>query len=169
MSYTVIFLAGSYDQNTIREAPWQVHSQSANTDKCTGSQLQLACMDNQGNVKTTKKERILLWTWKMNMQKNWQKDSRVITSENAEPSCSTWHQAAPMYLPSTSYTGESINIVKMRMLSQHKEHSWQLQKLPWLVFYGCHVLKTTFSISAHLQLPCRKSCSCHFMTTAIAI
>ena len=40
--------------------------------------------------------------------KKWQKDSRVITGENAEPSCSTWHQAAPMYLPSTSYTGESI-------------------------------------------------------------
>ncbi|XP_044337730.1 uncharacterized protein [Triticum aestivum] len=75
---------GSYDQNTLRGAPWQVQSQGANADKCTGSQLQLASMANQ------------------------------------EPSCSTWNRAAPMYLPSTSYTGESINIVKMRMLSQHK-------------------------------------------------
>ena len=39
------------------------------------------------------------------------KDGKRLTSyvgKNAEPSCSTWHQAAPMYLPSTSYTGESI-------------------------------------------------------------
>ncbi|XP_037456052.1 uncharacterized protein LOC119326518 [Triticum dicoccoides] len=60
---------GSYDQNTLRGPPWQVQSQGANTDKCTGSQLQLASMANQ------------------------------------ESSCSTWHQAAPIYLPSTSYTG----------------------------------------------------------------
>ena len=36
------------------------------------------------------------------------KDSRVMSGENAEPSCSTWQQATPMYLPSTPYTGESI-------------------------------------------------------------
>ena len=39
------------------------------------------------------------------------KDGKRVTSyvgKNAEPSCSTWHQATPMYLPSTSYTGESI-------------------------------------------------------------
>ncbi|XP_044430549.1 uncharacterized protein [Triticum aestivum] len=59
---------GSYDQNTLSGAPWQVQPQGANTDKCTGSQLQLANVANQ------------------------------------EPSCSTWHQAAPMYLPSMSYT-----------------------------------------------------------------
>ena len=47
---TLSFLAGSYDQNTLRGAPWQVQSQGANTDKCTGSQLQLANVANQGNA-----------------------------------------------------------------------------------------------------------------------
>ena len=49
------FFAGSYDQNTHRGAPWQVQSQGANTDKCTGSQLQLASMANQGNAKRKKR------------------------------------------------------------------------------------------------------------------
>ena len=61
MSCTIIFYAGSYDQNTLRGAPWQVQSQGANADKCTGSQLQLASMANQGNAKT-KKEHIMPWT-----------------------------------------------------------------------------------------------------------
>ncbi|XBI89364.1 hypothetical protein VPH35_027186 [Triticum aestivum] len=30
---------------------------------------------------------------------------QLANMDNQEPSCSTWHQAAPMYLPSTSYTG----------------------------------------------------------------
>ncbi|XP_048560943.1 uncharacterized protein LOC125541630 [Triticum urartu] len=60
---------GSYDSTTLRGIPWQVQSQGANADKCTGDQLQVANVANQG------------------------------------PSCSTWHQAATMYLPSTSYTG----------------------------------------------------------------
>ena len=47
---TMSFFAGSYDQNTFRGAPWQVQSQGANTDKCTGSQLQLANVANQGNA-----------------------------------------------------------------------------------------------------------------------
>ena len=47
MSCTVIFYAGSYDQR-------QVQSQGANADKCTGSQLQLASMANQGNAKRKK-------------------------------------------------------------------------------------------------------------------
>ena len=47
---TMSFFAGSYDQNTLRGAPWQVQSQGANTDKCTGSQLQLANVANQGNA-----------------------------------------------------------------------------------------------------------------------
>ena len=54
MSCTVICLAGSYDQNTLRGALWQVQSQGANADKCTGSQLQLASMANQGNAKPKK-------------------------------------------------------------------------------------------------------------------
>ena len=110
------FFAGSYDQNTIRGPPWQVHSQGANTDKCTGNQLQLACMDNQGNANWEKRTYCSghqKWTCK----KNWQKDSRVTTGENAEPSCSAWHQAAPIYLPSTSYIGESIKKVKLRMIN----------------------------------------------------
>ena len=48
------FFAGSYDQNTLRGPPSQVQSQGANTDKCTGSQLQLASMANQGNAKRKK-------------------------------------------------------------------------------------------------------------------
>ena len=47
---TLSFFAGSYDQNTLREAPWKVQSQGANTDKCTGNQFQLANMANQGNT-----------------------------------------------------------------------------------------------------------------------
>ncbi|XP_073357728.1 protein FAR1-RELATED SEQUENCE 5-like [Aegilops tauschii subsp. strangulata] len=35
------------------------------------------------------------------------KDWRVISEKNVGPSCSTWHQVASMYLPSTSYTGPS--------------------------------------------------------------
>ena len=59
------FFAGSYDQNTLRGAPWQVQSQGANTDKCTGSQLQLANVANQGNA--YEKETYWLWTWKLNL------------------------------------------------------------------------------------------------------
>ena len=47
----------------------------------------------------------------VDMKNKLAKDGKRLTSyvgKNAEPSCSTWHQAAPMYLPSTSYTGESI-------------------------------------------------------------
>ena len=47
---TLSFFAGSYDQTTLTGAPWQVQSQGANTDKCTGRQLQLANMANQGNA-----------------------------------------------------------------------------------------------------------------------
>ena len=47
---TIYFLAGSYDQTTIRGAAWQVSSQGANADKCTGNQLQLANVANQGNA-----------------------------------------------------------------------------------------------------------------------
>ena len=47
---TISFFVDSYDQNTFRGAPWQVQSQGANTDKCTGSQLQLANVANQGNA-----------------------------------------------------------------------------------------------------------------------
>ena len=47
---TMSFFVGSYDQNTFRRAPWQVQSQGANTDKCMGSQLQLANVANQGNA-----------------------------------------------------------------------------------------------------------------------
>ena len=49
MSYN-LFLAGSYDQTTIRGAAWQVSSQGGNADKCTGNQLQLANVANQGNA-----------------------------------------------------------------------------------------------------------------------
>ena len=70
---------------------------------------------NQGN--TNEKRAHTGVGMKNEHAKKWQKDSRVITGENAEPSCSTWHQAAPMYLPSTSYTGESIKKVKLRMLN----------------------------------------------------
>ncbi|XP_037446118.1 uncharacterized protein LOC119315702 [Triticum dicoccoides] len=65
---------GSYDQNTLRGAPWQVQSQGTNTDIFTGNQPQLASMANQG------------------------------------PSCSPWHQPAPMYLPSTSYTEPTTTV-----------------------------------------------------------
>ena len=44
------FFASSYDLNTLRGAPWQVQSQGANTDKCTGNQLQVANVANQGNA-----------------------------------------------------------------------------------------------------------------------
>ena len=47
---TTYFFAGSYDQTTIRGAAWKVSSQGANADKCTGNQLQLANVANQGNA-----------------------------------------------------------------------------------------------------------------------
>ena len=47
---TMSFFAGSYDTTTHTGIPWQVQSQGANTDKCTGSQLQLANVANQGNA-----------------------------------------------------------------------------------------------------------------------
>ena len=47
---TLSFFVGSYDQNTLREAPWKVQAQGTNTDKYTGSQLQLANVANQGNT-----------------------------------------------------------------------------------------------------------------------
>ena len=50
LCHALSFFAGSYDQNTLRGAPWQVQSQGANTDKCTGSQLQVANVANQGNA-----------------------------------------------------------------------------------------------------------------------
>lgn len=80
---------GSYDQNTLRGALWQVQSQGANADKCTGSQLQL----------------------------------QLASMANQEPSCSTWNQAAPMYLPSTSYTGYYAG-------GDPANVSWQASQIP---------------------------------------
>ena len=59
-------------------------------------------------MQTEKREHTAVDMKNEHAKKTGKKDSRVNTSENAEPSCSAWHQAAPMYLPSTSYTGESI-------------------------------------------------------------
>ena len=53
MSYN-LFLAGSYDQTTIRGAAWKVSSQGANADKCTGNQLHLANVAHQSNAGTSK-------------------------------------------------------------------------------------------------------------------
>ena len=112
----------------------------------------------------------------MNMQKNWQKNSRVITGENAEPSCSTWHQAAPMYLPSTSYTGESIK--KSEVADAQLAEGAQLTttiamtghlQLPWIKNYTSHPWTTVVAIPGHLQLPWRNNCSCHASATTFAM
>ena len=95
---------------------------------------------------------------KLNLQ-GWQK-THELCRKNVGPSCSTWHQAATMYLPSTSYTGEYMKWSCGQWI-RRKEHSGQL-RLPWL---------------DKLQLPCLDSfgchgwtnCSCHAWTTAVAM
>ena len=84
-------------------AAWQVSSQGANADKCTGNQLQLANVANQGNAY----EKETYCCGHEIKLARMAKDSRVIW-KNVGPSCSTWHQEATMYLPSTPYTGESM-------------------------------------------------------------
>ena len=102
---TIYFLAGSYDQTTIRGAAWQVSSQGANADKCTGNQLQLA---NVAIKVTHMKKELIVVDMKLNLQ-GWQK-THELYRKNVGPSCNTWHQAATMYLPSTPYTGECMKM-----------------------------------------------------------
>ena len=45
MSFSQILMTKTHSGGT-----WQVQSQGANTDKCTGNQLQLANVANQGNA-----------------------------------------------------------------------------------------------------------------------
>ena len=47
---TMSFFAGSYDPTTHTGIPWQVQAQGANADRCTGDQLQVANVANQGNA-----------------------------------------------------------------------------------------------------------------------
>ena len=47
---TMSFFAGSYEPSTHTGIPWQVQAQGANADRCTGDQLQVANMANQGNA-----------------------------------------------------------------------------------------------------------------------
>jgi len=169
---TMSFFTGSYDQNTFRGAPWQVQSQGANTDKCTGNQLQLANVANQGNA---------CEKWKhtgVDMKNKLAKDGKRLTSyvgKNAEPSCSTWHQAAPMYLPSTSYTGESIKkwscrrwISRRSIVDNCSCHDWTTAvaipgqlRLPSVENCGCHPWTTAVAIHGQLQLPCMIKCDCN--------
>ena len=47
---TMSFFAGSYDPTTRTGIPWQVQTQGANADRCTGDQLQVSNVANQGNA-----------------------------------------------------------------------------------------------------------------------
>ena len=47
---TMSLFAGSYDTTTHIGIPWQVQTQGANADRCTGDQLQVANVANQGNA-----------------------------------------------------------------------------------------------------------------------
>ena len=47
---TMSLFAGSYDTTTHIGIPWQVPTQGTNADRCTGDQLQVANMANQGNA-----------------------------------------------------------------------------------------------------------------------
>ena len=82
---TMPLFAGSYNTTAHTWIPRQVPTQGANADRCTGDQLIVANVANQG------------------------------------PSCSTWQQAATGYLPSTSYTGESYEVI-LWIVNHKKEH-----------------------------------------------
>ena len=47
---TMSFFSCSYDPTTHTGIPWQVQAQGANADRCTGDQLQVANVENQGNA-----------------------------------------------------------------------------------------------------------------------
>ena len=74
LCHTMSFFAGSYDSTTLTGIPWQVQSQGANTDKCTGDQLQVDNVANQGNA--YKKE--TYWCGHEIKLARMAKDSRVI-------------------------------------------------------------------------------------------
>ena len=91
------------------------------------------------------------------------KDGKRLTSyvgKNAEPSCSTWHQAAPMYLPSTSYTGESIK--------RWSCGRW-ISRRSIVDNCSCHDWTTAISMTKQLQLPSLDNCSYHDWTTVVAM
>ena len=69
---TMSLFAGSYDTTTHIGIPWQVPTQSTNADRCTGDQLQVANVANQGN---TYEKSTLMWPRKKTCKDG--KDLRV--------------------------------------------------------------------------------------------
>ena len=152
---TIYFLAGSYDQTTIRGAAWQVSSQGANADKCTGNQLQLANVANQGNAY----EKETYCCGHEIKLARMAKDSRVMSEK-----CRTFMQ----HVASGGNHVPAINVVH-RWVHESEVVDSELGERNIYDSCSCHAWtasvamagQTAVAMPGQLQLPCIIKCDCN--------